>query len=238
MAKAAAGGNPNHDPLTGKFTNAASAGSHVSTAPVETGPGGTDHHDHGPFGPIFHGFTNNPEGAIQRLMDFKSGEVPDAFIHPELGPIAFVYGDEKMGLRHIEAKRGMQWVLRIPEILRNGRLERDQKVPRAFIVDGASHSNVAVIRLDWDGQQKVWLVTAHPDDEGKWSGAGKTSRTAGDVAGSVQGNPSRSIPHDHSTDDSDSLKAQMIGDPLASVRFAKAIGMPPVIRIRLPGDDA
>lgn len=62
-------------------------------------------------------------------MAEKRGEVPDAFTHPELGPIAFVYGDEHMGLRHIEAKRGLQWVLRIPDILRNGRLERDPRLP-------------------------------------------------------------------------------------------------------------
>lgn len=64
----------------------------------------------GPFGPIFDGFENNPEGAIAKLMQEKRGEVPDAFTHPELGSIAFIYGDEGMGLRHIEAKRGIRWV--------------------------------------------------------------------------------------------------------------------------------
>lgn len=122
----------------------------------------------------------------------------DAFTHPELGAIAFVYGDEKMGLRHIEAKRGIQWVNRIPAILREGKVEHDPKVPRAFVVQNADPSNVAVIRLDWDGQQKTWLVTAHPDDDGKWVGDGKTSRTA--VAnGPVQGNPSRPNPQPEST---------------------------------------
>ncbi len=47
---------------------------------------------------------------------------------------------------------------------------------------------------DWDGEQKTWLVTAHPDDKGKWSGVGKTSRTADNESGLVQGNPSQSSP--------------------------------------------
>lgn len=144
----------------------------------------------GPFGRIFAGFTNNPEGAIEVLMAEKEGEVADAFIHHELGPIAFIYGDESMGLRHIESKRGIQWVRRIPEILRAGRVERDPKLPRAYIVDDANPASVTVIRLDWDGQQKAWLVTAHPDDIGKWSGSGKTSGTTGEESGQVQGNPS------------------------------------------------
>ncbi len=148
----------------------------------------------GPFGPIFTGLENQPEAAIERLMQEKRGEVPDAFTHPELGPIAFVYGDEKMGLRHIAQKRGMEWVNRVPEILRNGRVERDPKLPRVFIVQESDPANVAVIRLDWFGDQKTWLITAYPDSKGEWSGADKTIGTADDAQGSVQGNPSRSNP--------------------------------------------
>ena len=147
--------------------------------------------ERGPFGPIFTGLANQPEAAIEKLMAEKSGEVPDAFTHPELGPIAFVYGDEKMGLRHIEAKRGIQWVNRIPEILRSGKIDRDPTLPRVFVVQDSDPANVAVIRLDWDGQQKTWLVTAHQDDKGRWGEQGKTSRTTL-TGGQVQGNPSLS----------------------------------------------
>ena len=155
----------------------------------------------GPFGPIFQGFENNPEGAIAKLMQEKQGEVSSAYTHPELGSIAFIYGNEGMGLRHIEAKRGLEWVNRIPDILRNGRLERDPKLPRAYVVQDGDPASVAVIRLDWDGRQKTWLVTAHPDDIEKWGGASKTSRTAGDESGLVQGNPSQPNPQANSTGD-------------------------------------
>lgn len=125
----------------------------------------------GPFGPIFPGYTNDPEGAIAKLMQEKRGEVADAFIHPELGPIAFVYGNEAMGLHHIEVKRGMDWVNRIPEILRGGEIVRDENgLPRAYLVRRAdAPASVAVIRLDWDGSAKTWLVTAYPDDFGKFA---------------------------------------------------------------------
>lgn len=156
-------------------------------------------------------------------MQEKRGEVPDAFTHPELGPIAFIYGDESMGLRHIEAKRGIQWVRRIPAILRNGRLERDQKLPRAYLVQDGDPADVAVIRLDWDGEQKTWLVTAHPDDKGKWSGVGKTSRTADNESGLVQGNPSQSSPQGDSATTSKAEQPITRADVEAAQQQAAAI---------------
>lgn len=132
-----------------------------------------------PFGPIYEGFTNNPEGAIAKLMSEKNGEISDAFVHHELGPIAFIYGNEHMGLRHIEAKRGMDFVSKIPQILKEGKVVRDEKgLPRAYVVDSVDPAHVAVIRLDWDGKQKTWLVTAYSDAEGKFAGGGKLSDTA------------------------------------------------------------
>lgn len=131
--------------------------------------------EQGPWGPIFSGYENQPERAISKLMAEKRGEVPDAFVHEELGPIAFVYGDETMGLAHIEDKRGIEFVMRIPSVLKYGRVERDPKYPRAYVVDDADPANVAVIRLDWDGQSKVWLVTLYPDEQRKFVRQARTS---------------------------------------------------------------
>ena len=108
-------------------------------------------------------------------MSEERGEVPDAFVHEELGPIAFVYGDETMGLAHIKGKRGIEFVMRIPSVLKYGRVERDPKYPRAYVVDDADPANVAVIRLDWDGQAKVWLVTLYPDEQEKFVRQARTS---------------------------------------------------------------
>lgn len=140
----------------------------------------------GPFGTIYPGFTNNPEAAIDHLLSVKDGEVADAYLHPELGAIAFVYGNEKMGLRHILEKRGREFVSRIPEMLRTGRVEKDDGgLPRAYVIDSHDPAHVAVIRLDWDGKQKAWLVTAYDDIDGKFAGGSKLSDTATAVASEV-----------------------------------------------------
>lgn len=120
------------------------------------------------FGPVFTEYRDDPEGAIARLMREKDGDARAAFIHPEVGPIDFVYGDEKKGLRHIEAKRGRAFVDRLPEILRNGAVvRRPEFKDRVYIVESADDpARVAAIRLDYDGREKVWLVTAFSDEKG------------------------------------------------------------------------
>ncbi len=67
-----------------------------------------------------------------------------------------------MGLRHIEVRHGTEFLERIPDLLLNGRLERDQDgLPRAYIVDSSEPANVAIVRLDWNGEERTWLVTAY-----------------------------------------------------------------------------
>lgn len=120
----------------------------------------------GPFGPVFRDIENNPEAAIERLMAEKAGEVPVAFRHPDprLGDIALVYGTPKFGLRHIEAKHP-EMIAEIPRLLREGRVVEDSSgLPRVFMIDDADPPSVAVMRLDWDGKDKTWIVTAFTDE--------------------------------------------------------------------------
>lgn len=159
----------------------------------------------GQFGPIFQGFTNQPEQAISRLIAAREGEVPDAYIHPELGPIALVYGDENMGLRHIIKRRGMAWVDRIPGILRHGELVRDEKHPRAYLVDRREEpAHVSVIRLQWDGHDKTWLMTAYEDDQGKFARQSRLSNEP--TAGAASRIPAANGQADHNTQKTDSAK--------------------------------
>jgi Large polyvalent protein associated domain 22 len=134
----------------------------------------------GPFGPVSHDFHHDATGAIAHLMQEKKGEAVEAFVHPELGPIAFVYGNDHFGLRHIEAKHGAESLERIPSILENGRVVKDVNgLPRAYIVEDGDPAHVAVVRLDWDGEQKTWLVTSYPESRGKFKksvAAGNTPR--------------------------------------------------------------
>lgn len=134
----------------------------------------------GDFGPIFKGYYNDPQGAIDRLMREKTGEALDAFVHKELGPIAFVYGNEKMGLRHIEAKHGAEQLAKVPRVLREGRLERDPDGhPRAWIVDDSKPAEVVAIRLDWNGQDKTWMVSSFPAEYGRFAEATENGKTRG-----------------------------------------------------------
>lgn len=124
-----------------------------------------------PFGPVFQGFAGNPEEAIAHLLAQKTGEVPDAFAIPGglLGNASLIYGNERFGLRHIQLKHP-EMLDRLPDLLRRGRVETDpQGQSRLYIVDDADPANVAVIRLDWDGADRRWLVTAYQDDWGKFA---------------------------------------------------------------------
>ncbi len=137
-------------------------------AEIEAGLRGNDA---GPFGPVYEGFNGDPEGAIAHLMARKTGEVRDAFAIPggQIGNASLVYGNDQFGLRHIQLKRP-EMLTRLPDLLRNGRVETDPGgQPRLYIVDDADPANVAVIRLDWDGVDRRWLVTAYQDDWGKFA---------------------------------------------------------------------
>lgn len=135
----------------------------------------------GPFGPMFSGFADNPEGAIAKIMAEGRGEVADAFTRPELGPIAFVHGkpDGKngrggFGLAHIAQDRSTEMLNDLPRILREGTVYADPKgLPRAYIVTDEAPAHFAVVRLQWDGQSKAWIVTAIRDEVGEFDPRGQ-----------------------------------------------------------------
>jgi hypothetical protein len=129
------------------------------------------------FGPVFDQFENDPQGAIAHLLAQRQGEVRNAFASPE-NPVAnltLIYGDETMGLRHIQDKHP-EMISRLPDLLRNGRTVTDPADnPRLYIVDDADPASVAVVRLDYDGFAKTWLVTAFEDNQGKFARQVQTS---------------------------------------------------------------
>ena len=119
----------------------------------------------GPFGPVFAGFGDNPEGAIAKLLTEKSGEISDAVTRTDLGSISLIYGNDKFGLRHIEAKHP-DMIADLPRLLRDGQLVGKIK-DRAYLQLPGDAPASAVIRLDWDGKDRTWLVTAFEDMEGQ-----------------------------------------------------------------------
>lgn len=119
----------------------------------------------GPFGKVFAGHESDPEGAIALLMREKQGEVRRAVVREDLGEIALIYGNDAMGLRHIEAKHP-EILPRLPEILRNGALV-GKLSDRAYLQIPGEAPASAVIRLTYDGKDHAWLVTAFDDERGQ-----------------------------------------------------------------------
>jgi hypothetical protein len=126
----------------------------------------------GPFGPVFAGYRDDPEGAIQRLLAERRGEVPDAFVHPDFRDVAFVYGQSDLsgrggfGIAHIIQDHDPETLSMLPQILREGvwtRLEgssgRQGQRVRVDYDDGQSWR--AIVRLDYDRRAKAWVLTSY-----------------------------------------------------------------------------
>lgn len=118
-----------------------------------------------PFGPVFSGFTNDPKGAISKVLSEKTGEVPDAVMRSDIGQIAIVYGNNGMGLRHIQRKHP-EIIDRLPVLLRDGEIVNKIDGDRVYLQLPGDPPASAVIRLNWDGHDKIWLVTAFDDERG------------------------------------------------------------------------
>ncbi|HEX5362393.1 MAG TPA: PLxRFG domain-containing protein [Fluviicoccus sp.] len=111
----------------------------------------------GEFGPVTEDFRNDPAGAIQYLQQQRTGEA--IIDHPKLGEISLIWGDGKMGLSHIAARRGEDFLPRIAAILQETDVyEKSNQIGRVFL---GNESDEATIRLDWNGQAKAWLVSAY-----------------------------------------------------------------------------
>lgn len=131
----------------------------------------------GPHGPSFPEFTGKPQQAVAKLREVKSGFVPDAIQHPEIGGIGLVFGQPGEGARfrkgygvsHIDAKR--------PGYL-DAALERIPKMPVSDVAkfpDGRVNAirledevSRAVVSANWDGEAgPQWLLTAYDKKPGK-----------------------------------------------------------------------
>ena len=109
------------------------------------------------FGPVTEDFRNDPAGAVRHLMAQKTGEA--IVNHPTLGEISLVYGDAEKGLAHIVARRGEDFLARIPKLFSDGEVyTKEGQKGRVFL---GTDKKEATIRLDWNGQARAWLVSAY-----------------------------------------------------------------------------
>lgn len=109
------------------------------------------------FGPVHTEFRDDAAGAVKRLMADKGGE---AIVHRDgLGDVSLVYGDSKAGLAHIATRRGAEFMKQLPKLLEDGSLYSKPGQPDRVFIGTDSHE--AVLRLQWDGQAKTWLLSAY-----------------------------------------------------------------------------
>ncbi len=115
----------------------------------------------GPFGPVITGYEGDWKGAALELERRKTGEAPGALSHPDVGPIALVWGKEgdKPGTGYGLAKIRK----RHPEVLDDlqGRISRASVQTRSpNRVRLSNPKDQFVVSLDWQGDAKTWLLTA------------------------------------------------------------------------------
>jgi len=136
----------------------------------------------GPFGPIFTDVDPADwKAVVARLTAAKDGEVHGALDHPEVGPIDVVWGKPGTGKHD---GYGLSKILEfhpeviddLPAIVRG--MHVAARSDNRIKLEGPNHEGG--IRLDWDGQQKTWLITAYEKD-GRASPATEGARAAGDT---------------------------------------------------------
>ena len=114
----------------------------------------------GEFGPIYEGIRG--KYAIDFLLKKKSGEVPGAMKRKELGNIDFIYGkqgEQGYGLAHIEEYHP-DVLPYLVSIIQHGEIFKQAKDRIIIVHKVPLEKGVAVIRLDWNGIRKQWLVSA------------------------------------------------------------------------------
>ena len=112
--------------------------------------------------------------AVQKCLETKA-DVEAAMYRPEVGDIDFVYGEEGTdakdhkdgyGLSKILLKHGQEAIDMIPIVLAQGKYDAGKYKDRVYFIYGNYR---ATVRLNWDGQKRIWLVTNFEDKKIKAS---------------------------------------------------------------------
>lgn len=123
-------------------------------------------------GPIFTGYEGHSREAIERLLKEKRGVAVGALDVPGLGPVDLMWGKtgkDGWGLAHIIERRdaegldGVDFSRKLPEILSQGELRTREKMPGRVYIE--TPDRTAIVRLDWNGESKRWLLTAYQNEK-------------------------------------------------------------------------
>lgn len=196
-------------------------------------PDGVVVKDGGRFGPVAEGFSGRWDEA-RAWLQRSEGEAVAALDHPDVGTIDVPWGayDPKtgsgFGLAKIAAKHP-DVVADLPAIIRTMPIESSS--PNRAVLASPDHR--AVVRLDFDGEAKTWLLTAYAKEDRSRHVRGTTERPVGLQADTSSALPA---PSDISSPrpEIDPARVQQAAKAEASVAkpgsvqaFAKDVGFDP-----------
>lgn len=139
----------------------------------------------GPFGPVFTDVDpRNWLSVVNRLRAAGTGEVREALSHPSVGPIDVAWGSSAAGLRHI-AEKHPEVVDNLPTII--GQMSIASRSENRVRLESSDHT--AVVRLDWDGQEKTWLLTTFRKDASPAAEDGRVAGSARDGSPDAEAEP-------------------------------------------------
>lgn len=127
----------------------------------------------GSFGPIYDQFRGKVKEAFDFLLNRKEGDLLGVFHRDDVGDIDLVWGDaqKNQGIahildKHVERQNDFQSVEEainvIEDVIMNGAIQKEGK-NRIELVGG---NYKVVIRKDFDGISKNWIVTAFDYERG------------------------------------------------------------------------
>ncbi len=108
------------------------------------------------FGENYPEFYHDGKGAIQKLLETKSGQVAGAFEKEGLGDIDLVWGDSKMGLKHILERHPDLDLAKIPEVIENGNLVKQNDIRYRIEKD----NYVIGLSAEYKGEKRNFVITA------------------------------------------------------------------------------
>ncbi|MCR4738223.1 MAG: hypothetical protein K5846_08715 [Bacteroidales bacterium] len=126
----------------------------------------------GEFGPIYRQFKGKPKEAIRFLRKVKNGECVRALFRPGFGYIDIVWGEvtdsvkhKGFGLSHIIDKHekdinnlGYRIEDFIPLIIQFGHISKKRSDEKKVVFESSTFR--FVVQVSWNGQSKVFLLTA------------------------------------------------------------------------------
>lgn len=117
------------------------------------------------LGPEYKGYKGKK--AIDKLLKEKKGYIKGAFHRKDIGDIDLVWGNDKMGLKHIikrrkETGQNLEEVLKnIPNVIENGKLKEDnsRRKGKRYVLEERGH-RVIVSNKIYNESKKV-IITAY-----------------------------------------------------------------------------